>query len=174
MNLEEVAMQENQPLEILKQAILLERRGNAFYQQVADNSQNDGVRSFFQTMADEEERHMQILSDQYRSFRENGRFDPGVFDPESASDVATAVLNDDAKQAIAAAGFEAAAITAAMSMEEKAVRLYRESGEQATDPTAQALYRWLSQWESEHLQFLTHLDRDLRERVWNDNSFWPF
>jgi rubrerythrin len=167
-------MPENQPLEILKQAILLERRGNAFYQQVADNAENDEIRSFFQTMADEEKRHMQILADQFRSFQENSRFDPEAFDTETASDVAAMVLNDQTKKAIAAAGFEAAAISAAMSMEEKAIRLYRERGAQTADPAEQALYRWLSRWEAEHLSFLTRLDRELTENVWNDNSFWPF
>ena len=37
-------------LDILKEAILLEWRGRAFYRKVADQTQNEAVREFFETM----------------------------------------------------------------------------------------------------------------------------
>ena len=40
--------------DILKSAILLEKRGRAFYTKVAKQTEHEGVREFFEMMADEE------------------------------------------------------------------------------------------------------------------------
>ena len=46
--------------------------------------------------------------------------------------------------------------------------------EEATDPDEKETYEMLAQWESGHHKFLHQLNEDLKEQVWNDNSFWPF
>ena len=60
--------------DILKSAILLEKRGRAFYTQVASQTEHEGVREFFQMMADEEKTHVEMLATQYRSLKETGEF----------------------------------------------------------------------------------------------------
>jgi len=167
-------MKEDKALEILKQAILLERRGKAFYSKVAEQSKNDAVKEFFEMMAREEVTHLKILSDQFRSYVENERFISGSYNENSDSGVASHILNADLKEKISAADFEAAAISAAMSMEERAVRLYTERAVSATDPEEKALYQWLAEWERSHLKLLAEIDRGLTERIWFDNQFWPF
>ncbi|MFH2218344.1 MAG: ferritin family protein [Pseudomonadota bacterium] len=82
--------------------------------------------------------------------------------------------NEALKEKIAAAGYEAAAISAAISMEERAVKLYSESAKAAEDPEAEALFNWLSGWEREHLNALLDIDKALREKIWFDNKFWSF
>ena len=72
------------------------------------------------------------------------------------------------------AGFEVAAISAAMSMEERAIRLYAERAESAADPEEKAMYAWLASWEKEHLDYLSKIDRELTEGIWLDSQFWPF
>jgi rubrerythrin len=165
-------MQESGTLDILKQAILLEKKGNAFYQQVADHTKEAEVRDFFQMMADEEKRHIQILSGQFKNFHADGKLSP--FDSEGSSDVPAVVLSDKIKDKIAAATFEAAAISAAMSMEKAAIQLYSGRAKSAEDREEKALYAWLAKWEENHLEFLAGLDGELKERVWNASSFWPF
>lgn len=161
------------PLEILKEALLLERRGNAFYNKVAGQAQSDAVRSFFKTMADEELRHMTILEEQFKAYNEKQRF--ADVDPRSLGEtaVADAVLTDSLKAEIAAAGFEAAAISAAMLMEEQAIALYADRARGASDPNEKALYRWLAEWEHGHLSFLVKMDRAIKAEIWEDNHFWP-
>ena len=88
--------------------------------------------------------------------------------------MAAGVLSRNLKDQLSAAGFEAAAVAAAMSMEERAIKLYSERAEAAEDAGEKALYRWLADWETEHLHFLAEIDRDITERVWTDNQFWPF
>ena len=167
-------MEDNNVLEILKQALLLESRGQAFYQKIAEQAENDAVKDFFETMATEEQKHIQLLSNQYKAYGQQQQFAPGDYDETDTSQVTSKVLTQEVKDQIAAAGFEAAAITAAISMEERAVKLYSESAQTATDPAAQALYQWLSSWEREHLKVLLDIDKALTEKIWFDNKFWPF
>ena len=61
-----------------------------------------------------------------------------------------------------------------MAMEKSAIELYADRALTAADPDEKNLYNWLADWERTHLDFLAKLDREIREAVWYDNSFWPF
>lgn len=165
-------MTENHALYILKNAILLEKRGEAFYRTAANQSTNDDVKAFFETMAAEEVQHVKILSDQFKAFKQTGKFKTA--DKSGSGTISQNVLTPKVKARIAAADFEAAAISAAMLMEERAISLYAQRSNEAQDPEEKELYRWLADWEKEHLAFLAAIDSDLKESVWNDNAFWPF
>ncbi|MGE0086651.1 MAG: ferritin family protein [Desulfococcaceae bacterium] len=167
-------MKESNSLKILKNAILLEKRGEAFYRKVAEQTDNKAVKEFFTTMAAEEENHIRILSEQFISFRENNHFKPGNYIEKTACDTASEILNTDLQKKISASGFESAAIGAAISMEERAVSLYADQAKKAEDPEERKLYAWLADWERGHLNLLMHMDRQLTEKIWNDNQFWPF
>lgn len=166
-------MSASNTLEILKSALLLEIRGKAFYENAAANADKQAVKDFFNSMADDEASHVEILSEQYRAYNQTGKFQPRALDG-SHEKVAAAVLSEDLQASMAAAGFESAAISAAMGMEERAVKLYSQRAGQAEDPEEQALYQWLAEWETEHLEFLAKLDREVTESIWHDNAFWPF
>lgn len=161
-------------IDILKEAILLERRGQAFYEKVAKQAENKAVKAFFETMAREEVRHVEILESQFASYVQNRQFLTIPTRDQEKEPVAGLVLSREVKRKIAAADFEAAAITAAMMMEERAVALYSKRAETARDPAEGTLYQWLADWERGHLSFLAQLDREIKEAVWNDNQFWPF
>ncbi len=165
-------MANNDSLDILKQAILLEERGKSFYRAVAGQSTNDDVKSFFFTMAEEEANHIKVLSDQFKSVAESGKFK--AQESSGTGTVSKHVLTPQVKDRISAADFEAAAISAAMLMEERAISLYTERAKSAKDPEEKKLYQWLANWETEHLDFLAAIDNDLKERIWNDSGFWPF
>ena len=161
------------PLDILKSALLLEIRGQAFYKKAAQQAESQAVKDFFETMAAEEVRHVQILSDQYKAVKAKGQFiAPSI--EGTPTEVAENVLADSLKTRISAAGFESAAISAAMGMEERAIKLYAQRAAEADDPEEQRLYKWLAEWEGKHLEYLARIDREVTEAIWNDNSFWPF
>lgn len=166
-------MQENKAIEILKSAMLLEMRGKAFYRSAASQSSNPAIKQFFEIMAEEEDYHIKILSDQYKAFKESGKFTAASYAKASPA-VATAVLNEAIREKIQSAGFESAAIQAAMSMEERAIRLYGDRARETAEPEERKLYAWLSDWEKGHLSLLMDMDRELTEKIWNDNQFWPF
>jgi rubrerythrin len=167
-------MQEDQPTEILKNAILLEKRGNAFYSRVAEQASGESVKAFFEMMADEEIKHVKILGDQFKAYQQNQKFTPGNYQEDSSSSIAFKVLTKQLKKEISAADYEAAAISAAMSMEESTIKLYSDRAAQADDPNEKALYEWLAQWETQHLKFLSEIEKEVTEQIWYDNNFWPF
>jgi rubrerythrin len=167
-------MSEDRTVEILKNAILLEKRGKAFYQKVAEQASGEAVKSFFEMMADEEVKHVKILTDQYKAYQQSQQFNPGDYSEKAGEQMASKVITAEFKNEISAADYEAAAISAAMSMEENAIKLYGDRAAEANDPNEKALYKWLAEWEMQHLHFLSEIDTELREEIWNDNNFWPF
>jgi rubrerythrin len=160
-------------LDILKSAILLEIRGKDFYENAADSAQDPVVKEFFQKMAEDEAGHIQLLSDQFNTVQSEGKFGDWLKKTD-AHQVADMVLSDELKQRIRMSGFESAAISAAMGMEERAIQLYTQQAKAATDPKEKGLYQWLAEWETHHLESLAKIDREVTESIWNDNSFWPF
>jgi len=167
-------MEENTTLDILKQAILLERRGKAFYENIAEKAENKAVQEVFDMLAKEEQKHIQTLSEQFKAYRKDKKFISGDLYEKDTSSVASKVLTQEIKEKISAAGFEAAAISAGIAMEERAIQLYAKSAQTASDPEAKALYEWLTTWERDHLNILLDIDKALKEKIWFDNQFWPF
>jgi len=166
-------MVEADALTILKRAILLETRGKAFYKKAAEETSSQVVKEFFEMMAAEEVSHVKILSEQYKAYQANGKFISRKVDEYSAN-VVDQIITEKLKGNISAAGFESAAISAAMGMEERAIKLYSQRADEANDPEEKALYRWLAEWEGQHLALLAKIDREVTESIWHDNSFWPF
>ncbi len=156
-------MPEDAALEVLKMALLLERQGKAFYEQVAAQTRSPAVRELFGTLAAEEQKHAEILLER------GGSAAPGPV-PDTLGRL---VLSREIRRQISAASYEAAAISAAIDMENRAVALYSGRGEAAA-PAQRAMYQWLAEWERGHQRFLARLHQELLEEIWQDSRFWPF
>ncbi len=167
-------MSEDKTTDILKSAILLEKRGRAFYENAARQTSATVVKRFFEMMANEEKSHIHILSEQFKAYQDKKQFNSAQFDEPHESDIAAQVISKEIKSEISAADYEAAVISAAMSMEKNAIKLYSDRAAAATDPNEKALYSWLAKWETQHLNFLADIDRELTEDIWYDQNFWPF
>jgi len=161
--------------DILKQAIIMEARGKSLYQKVAEQTENEDVKKIFNIMAEEEQTHIEFLSKQLVSYKNKEKFDK--YDIESKQhdeETVNSILTKEITEKISGAGFEAAAISAAIDMENKSIEVYSEQAKKATDPNAKELFEWLANWEKGHHKLLTELNKQLTEKVWYDNSFWPF
>jgi rubrerythrin len=167
-------MNEDKAIEILKSAILLEKRGQAFYSKIAQQTSGNAVKAFFEMMADEEVKHVEILTEQFKAYRQNQKFVAGDYREDHSGSISSNVLTKELKKEISAADYEAAAISAAMAMEKNAIKLYSDRASETADPNEKALYKWLAEWEMQHLNFLAEIDKELTEQVWHDNNFWPF
>jgi rubrerythrin len=166
---------ENQALNIIKKAILMEARGKALYQEVADKTSSPDVKKIFELMAAEEQTHIDYLSEQYKSFSKDKSFVKQAFANSDTDDtIAKMILNTSVIAQISGAGFEAAAITAAIDMETKAIETYTKWATEAADENEKALFTWLAEWEKSHYEMLMKLDKELTEKIWFDNQFWPF
>lgn len=167
-------MEKETALNVLKKAILLESRGHAFYSKVAEQSDKPAVKQFFEMMADEEKRHMQVLEEQFKAFHQSGSFSNATQQSRDSEGFAAEVITQDLVRSLSAASFEAAAIAAAMTLEKNAIRLYADRANATRDPEEKALYEWLTTWEESHLDFLAKVEREITETIWYDNNFWPF
>ena len=167
-------MEPPKTLEILKTAILMEKRGQALYRNVAEKTQIPEVRNIFIFMADEEQLHEEFLSKQFAEYSKTQVLANITLPAENSNSIVNSILGKDMKKKISAAGFEAAAISAAIDMESNAIRIYGEYAAEAEDPNEKALFAWLSDWEKGHHKLLNQLDSELKESIWFDNSFWPF
>ena len=113
------------------------------------------------------------MSEQFAHFIKTKEF-KDVKLPEEEESTAEQILTDKLKEKLSAASFEAAAITAAIDFENRAVAIYTEQAEKAIDPLEKVFYQWLADWEKGHHKLLLDIDQQLRDKVWHDNNFWPF
>lgn len=168
-------MESNKVTDILKQAIIMENRGKSLYAKVAEQTTSEDVRKIFDIMAKEEQLHIDFLSKQYSSYQKTGKFDKLALQEASGEDaIANIILSEKIKKDISGAGFEAAAISAAIDMETKSIEVYSARAQEASDPNEKELYQWLADWEKGHHKMLIDLNKELTEKVWYDNNFWPF
>ena len=160
-------------LEVYKSAIMMERHGKAFYEHVASMTESDAVRNIFAFMAKEEQLHLEQLSIQYAHYMRNNTFLIKEF-PLGDTGFVAKMLTEDICNQINAASFEAAAISAAIDFESKAVEFYTQSAIATNDVAQKAVFTWLAEWEKGHNKILNELNDELKEAVWYDNKFWPF
>jgi rubrerythrin len=165
-------MENTQSNEILKTAILMEKRGKAFYEMVAQQTKSEDVKKIFTMMAEEEQTHVEFLSKQFASYNKNQQF--AKIELKADAGIVDEILSGDIKKQISAASFEAAAISAAIDMETKAIEVYSKQAAAATDPNEKELFSWLADWERGHHKVLHELNEQLKEDIWYDNQFWPF
>jgi rubrerythrin len=165
----------NQVTEILKQAIIMENRGKSLYEMVASQTSSEEVRNIFKTMAEEEQMHIEFLSKQFAHYRKNQSFDTNQLEAAATEDsIANSILTEKILKDISGAGFESAAISAAIDMENKSVEVYEQRARETQDNNEKELYQFLANWERGHHKLLLELNRQLTEKVWYDNNFWPF
>lgn len=166
---------ENAVVEILKKAIIMEHRGKSLYETVAEKTSSPDVKKIFTLMAQEEQTHIEFLGKQFAFYKKNQKFDKPELPAAGDDEVfANLILSESIKKDISGAGFEAAAISAAIDMETKSIEVYSERAQAATDPNEKELYLWLADWEKGHHKLLVNLNKELTEKVWYDNNFWPF
>jgi rubrerythrin len=165
-------MSKEKKLDILKGAILLEHRGKALYQSVAQSSASQAVKELFLFLAAEEDKHIEVLNSQFVQVKKG--------EPVNLSEVDLTgppshehILTDDIITQVSGAGYEAAAISAALEFEKNAVAFYSQQESSAATPEEKKLFGWLTEWEKGHMEMLADIDNRLREQVWYDNQFWP-
>ncbi len=167
-------MEQKKATEILKTAILLEKRGKAFYSTVAKQTQSKAVKEIFSTLAEEEDAHIEFLSRQFSHYEKNKQFLKNELKPKADETEVNRILSEDLKKEIGAADYEAAAISAAIEFENRAIETYSKRAEEADDINEKEMYQMLADWERTHHKLLHRMNEELKEDIWFDNKFWPF
>lgn len=165
-------MSDEKNLDIIKGAILLEYRGKSLYESAVKNTEIGPVKELFEFLALEEDKHIQLLEKQFRKIsksEENSVDEISLSDSQGAGKIVTSEIVNK----VSGAGYEAAIIGAALEFEKKAVDYYSTQAASVKRRGERKLYNWLAEWEKGHMVMLAELDKEIKEQIWYDNSFWP-
>ena len=77
----------------------MERQGKHLYETARDKAENQSVKTFFQTLVDEEQDHMDILEKQFKSYMSDGKFAAGGYENDGGA-AAPDILSDEVKNNI--------------------------------------------------------------------------
>jgi rubrerythrin len=165
-------MNENKTLDIIKGAILLEHRGKALYESVAQKTDVKAVKELFEMLVEEEKSHVDILNKQYALVSKGKPMNLSGLGDMKGTTIGS-VLSEKIVKGISGAGYEAAVIAAALEFEKNAVKYYGAQEAEAKTDEEKKFYNWLVKWETGHMTMLAKIDNDIKEQIWYDNSFWP-
>lgn len=165
-------MNEDRILDILKNALLLENRGRAFYKKAKEESKVEEVKKIFELMESEEEKHVNFLKKQFDNFLKDNKFIQIQnfsidFKPLEEK------IFDSLKEKINITDYESMAIYMAITFEKEAVNFYDSKFNESQDENEKNVFLFLRDWEKTHVDFLSKIDEKLKEKIWFDNNFWP-
>ena len=154
---ESIAEDISNALEILKQAMKMEREGRAFYLKAAQATQDKRGQEIFLTLADDEKAHLALLARQYNTLRGRKRWldlpevkrtpiglDKSIFpkDREAFAEVVTGKSDD------------LDALRYGLDIETKSYDLYRRAALETGNSMGKAMFRFLSGEELVHFDIL--------------------
>jgi|YelNatPaOPRAMG01_1025707.scaffolds.fasta_scaffold03071_20 rubrerythrin len=159
-------------LDILKGALLLEIRGKSFYQKSKEESKTEDVKKIFKMMEEEEEKHIDIIKKQFENYTKKGAF---IIPEEISSkfNVSDYVISEKLKKEVKITDYESLAIYLAIGFEKEAFNFYSEKAKEVKNEDERKLLNWLRDWEKSHVEFLSKIDEELKKEIWFDNKFWP-
>lgn len=144
-------------LGILAKAIEMEYDGKAFFEEVAARSKHPRTKDTFMSLVKQEQRHVDILSEELRRMNE-GKMLASLEDLKKSaptSPVASVFKDKDiARIKLDPNAGELDALKLGIEIEKKSIEYYRNAGLQATGERARELFNWLVGEEGGHLTIL--------------------
>ncbi len=144
-------------LSVLREAVRNELDGKAMYLQAAQRTQDDLGRSMFRSFAKEEEQHIHILQVQYAGVSDSGEWidleaaRKATRDPEL---ILFPQEEGEVQELVPEGTSDLQALKLAMEFEQRAVRMYEKAAADSSNPTSQAFFRELAEWEGTHYRIL--------------------
>jgi rubrerythrin len=168
--------EKDQPtLEILGQALQIETDGYTFYQLIAERTTKPSVREVFEKLAQDEIAHQGFLRDVVSRYSQAGT---AAFDIEQRRQEWKAfsdrVFGERFRAEARGATFEISALSIGMQLESRAIAAYEKAAAEAAASTVRDFYRFLGDWEKEHLEGLRRLYDSVRTDQWTQAGFEPF
>ena len=94
-------------------------------------------------LAKDEDDHVRILTNQYKSLMADGKLNLADVHPAEVDHGSQDVISDDFKRSIKRGKFEMAVISIGCDLENKAIAYYKEHAEKTDDPDLKQLFTWL-------------------------------
>ncbi|MBD3387856.1 MAG: hypothetical protein GF416_02300 [Candidatus Altiarchaeales archaeon] len=153
-------MEQVNALEVLREAMKLEREGVKFYRRVAKCSRNKSSAEVFRKLADDELQHLEKLELVYDNLAENNEWlvmkDLMETRRESPPEVFDEDFHDDEVD-------ELSAVDMGIKAEEESIEHYKSALRECdlSDEEGCEIFKWLIDFEATHLRILKDLRREL-------------
>jgi rubrerythrin len=159
----------------LLKAIQLELDGQNFYRMAAKSTVDPKGREVFEGLAREEGEHQRFLKAQYKSVSETGvpSKEVRLGSPADLSG-ASPIFSDQIQNRLGEAHYEMSALSIGIQLELASIQFYKGEAKAVMDPTVQAFYSELAEWESGHYNALLRQQEMLKEDYWHAGDFYPF
>jgi rubrerythrin len=157
-------------LEPLRQGMVNEIRGRAFYLEAAKRSKHAAGAKMFESLARDEEMHLKVLQQQYQAITQKGKW--LTMDDARTAAAPAPELNlfpQGVEKQLPADADDLKALELAMGFEKRGYDLYKSASEVSTDLTAKAMYEFLVQEEGRHYELIQNSLEYLR-----DKGMWYF
>lgn len=162
-------------LDILCKAYQIEVDGHTFYSMTAERADKDAVRELFEKLANDEVQHQAYIKAVLSRYDSEGTtaFRVNLRTPELAA-FSQQVFTDKFREQARGAAFEIAALSIGMQLETNAINHFSSAAARATDVEVREFYRFLADWEKQHLDALQVLHNSVRSDFWAASGFAPF
>ena len=145
-------------LSILGNAIEMEREGKAFFEDVASNARHQRTRDTFISLVKQEQRHVDILSEELRRL-EHGKDWASLQEMKASAPqfpmISVFKDNEIKRMRFDPEAGELEALKLGIEIEKKSMDYYRSAGSGAPDPKAREIFNWLVGEEGGHLTILS-------------------
>ena len=151
-------------LEILQNAMNMEKDGREFYLKAAQDSKSRLPQNLFEVLAKEEIVHQEVISEIYEAIKSGNQWPDVSITPvhsENAENIFSAALKDPQQQKVASDDLEAVGI--ALKMEEKSFKLYSRRAKESDNPIEMEFYRALAHEEQKHITSLRDTEEYLTD-----------
>jgi rubrerythrin len=160
-------------LEAIKTAIITELRGYEIYKAAAERATDPNAKLMFEKLARDEMHHKTFLEKNFHSVLENGEWavpaTPENLNPLDDSEIVDAAFLKRVK----GGAFEMAAVAAGSALEQSAIDYYRKAADECPDEKSAEVFRFLAEWEVDHLHHLTELEDRLKDEYFAEQGFTP-
>jgi len=159
-------------LDILKQGMRTELWGQRFYREAAARTESEDGKRVFQSLVDEEGKHLDILRGQYASLaQDSGWLSPGKALEFAQSAKPTHIFPDaeDASQLLPDDANDLQALELAMDFERRGYKQYIKNANAVQSTEAKEMWQSLAKSEDSHYAFLQKTHEFLES-----NGVWYF
>ncbi len=148
-------------------AMEMEKEGEAFYRELAEKTDNDGLKNIFLNLADEEVKH-------YKMFEELAKHDGSVVIPKMNVEKDAKAIFAEMKASGKKIDFskdQVALYKKAMESEEKAYTLYVEKANEVQSPEDKEIFLKIADEEKKHHKLLENIVEFVAEPgSWLENA----
>jgi rubrerythrin len=160
-------------LDAIKTAIITELRGYEIYKAAAERSTDPAAKQMFEQLAEDERLHKEFLEKNFKSVLESGEWavpaTPENLSPLDHSDI----INPEFLKRVKGGSFEMAAVATGAELELSAINYYKQAAEDCPDAESAKVFKFLAEWEADHLEHLSDLEARLKDHYFADLGFTP-